>query len=415
MAAALIGIVLLVVVHQLHAPPISVGRALPPGKVRPQLVNAGFYAMLLAPDGSLWAWGGLLNQGAPASLSLKDSFSRIPHRVGSDSNWTQLACCGNGQVALKNDGSLWIWGFKQPGPNPTRIGTDTNWSQICTDLLNGPILCLKTDGSLWTWDPADHSMLASPANTNSPPVPRMIGTDRDWRMIGAGGKTDFALKSNGTLWEWETEGVGSNPLTPRQVVPETNWQAISANASIFVALKTDGTIWTTSSNLATVAPALVPDLTRELTQIGPDTDWAEVCAGGYAFYARKKDGSWWACGWRRDGPSGLPAKIKAVASPQRLPFDFDAWAVSGAIYQTAMLGKDGKLWTWGWRLGIPQSRGARKKFESFVAPAVKRFPSLGFLNQSDVDHTPRLVWELPAEVRRSLGSEPKSATKNFTN
>jgi hypothetical protein len=31
-------------------------------------------------------------------------------------------------------------------------------------------------------------------------------------MIATGGKTNFALKSNGTLWEWETKGSGSETL-----------------------------------------------------------------------------------------------------------------------------------------------------------------------------------------------------------
>jgi alpha-tubulin suppressor-like RCC1 family protein len=413
-AAALIGIVLLVGVSQYHPPGIWMGKPLPAGKVRPQLVNAGFYDMLLAPDGSLWAWGGLLGQGVPAGLSPTDSFSRIPHRVGSDSNWRQLACCQFRQVALKDDGSLWTWGFKQTSPNPTRIGTETNWSQICADY--GRILCLKTDGSLWTWDPFEHFNFASSADNNGSPVPRMVGTDRDWRMIATGGKNNFALKNNGTLWEWEAEGGGSNPSTPRQVMPDTKWQAISASPSVFLALKTDGAIWTTSRDLTNVASALIPDPNQELTQIGPDTDWIEVHAGRGCFYARKKDGSWWASGWNVDAQLGWPTRqIRVASSPQRLPFDFDAWAISEPIGHTIMLGKDGKLWSWGVCLGNPKPSPMRRKFEHFVAPAVQRFPRLRFLTLQLVDPTPRMLWELPAEVRRSLGSEAKSAPNNFTN
>jgi alpha-tubulin suppressor-like RCC1 family protein len=415
-AAELIGIVLLVVLHQVHAPPISVGRSLPPGKVRPQLVNSFWYATLLAPDGSLWAWGGLPGFGLPESLSQKDSIWRIPHRLGSDSDWRQVACCQNGPVALKNDGSLWIWGFRQSGPNPTRIGTETNWSQICADW-NGHNLWLKTDGSLWTWDSGDSS-----ANANSPPVPKMVSADRDWRMIATGEKLkdvnarNFAIKSTGTLWEWDAEGAASNHLTPRQVMPDTKWQAISASPTVFLALKTDGTIWTTSRDLTNVASALVPDPNQELTQIGPDTDWTEVYAGKVSFYARKKDGSWWVSGWNREGQLGLPENTGDVASPQRLPFDFDPWAFSGSAGFPNMLGKDGKLWTWGYRLGRPGRSAARGKFDSLLAPAVKRFPSLGFLIGSDllIDQTPHLLWKLPPEVRRSLGTGPNSGTNHLT-
>jgi hypothetical protein len=410
-AAGLIGIVLLVVLHQLHAPPISVGRGLPQGKVRPQLVDNLWYATLLAPDGSLWAWGGLGILRLPESLSQKESIWSNPHRLGSDSDWRQVASCPNGPAALKNDGSLWIWGFKQSGTNPTRIGTETNWSQICPDW-NGHNLWMKTDGSLWTWDSEDSS-----ANANSPSVPKMVGTDRDWRMIATGNKLNYAIKSNGTLWEWEKEGAASNQLTPRQVMPDTKWQAISASPTVFLALKTDGTIWTTSRDLTNVASALVPDPNQELAQIGPDRDWAEVYAGRVSFYARKKDGSWWVCGSNLDGQLGLATKITAVASPQRLPFEFDPWAFSGRAGFPNMLGKDGKLWTWGYRLGFPGRSAAREKFDSLLAPAVKRFPSLGFLIGSDLllDRTPHLLWELPPEVRRSLGNEPKSSTNNFTN
>ena len=82
-----------------------------------------------------------------------------------------------------------------------------------------------------------------------------------------------------------------------------------------------------------------------------------------------------------------------------------------------MLGKDGKLWNWGLRLGVGKPSRLRQKFEAFVRPAVKRFPSLGFLIKSDIDHidqTPHLLWELPAEVRRSLGTGPKNTTNNLT-
>jgi len=79
-----------------------------------------------------------------------------------------------------------------------------------------------------------------------------------------------------------------------------------------------------------------------------------------------------------------------------------------------LLGKDGKLWTWGRRLGVEKPSAARKKFEDLIAPAVKRFPSLDFLIKSDIDQTSRLLLELPPEVRRSLGSAPNGVTNHLT-
>jgi alpha-tubulin suppressor-like RCC1 family protein len=403
--------VLLAGMHRRHPPGIWTGQLLPPGKVRPQLVGTWPYAMLLAPDGSLWAWGGSEQSPLPPSLSPRDTMLQIPRRIGSDANWTQVACCQDYQVALKNDGSLWTWGFNQSGPIPTRIGTENDWSQICAG--GGHNLTLKKDGSLWTWDENERIKLGDGTITNRP-VPIMVGTNRDWRMIAAGFRDSFALKRDGTLWEWGTQGAASNDVAPRQISPDTNWQSISADPFGLLALKTDGTLWINSSNTALVASAFVPDHSRYFTQIGPDADWAEVYAGLNSFYARKKDGGWWVCGLSRFGQLGLGTNFMRVTSLQRLPFDFDPWAFAPGIGSTLLLGKDGKLWTWGLRLGACQPGAARQKFEAFISPLVKRFPSLHILIKSNIDQTPRLLWELPPEVRRALGTGPNGATNNLT-
>jgi hypothetical protein len=43
-----------------------------------------------------------------------------------------------------------------------------------------------------------------------------------------------------------------------------------------------------------------------------------------------------------------------------------------------------------------------------------RFPALHFLIKSNIDQTPHLLWELPPEVRRSLGTGPNSVTNHLT-
>jgi len=158
----------------------------------------------------------------------------------------------------------------------------------------------------------------------------------------------------------------------------------------------------------------VSDPRTDITLVGQDRDWAEVYAGYDSFCARKKNGTWWVCGLNYGGLLGFNPNVAELASPQRLPFDFEPWAFAPGISNSLMLGKDGKLWTWGKRLGAGKPSAARQKFEAFMAPAVKRFPSLGFLIKSDIDYAPHLLWELPPEVRRSLGTRPDSATNNLT-
>jgi alpha-tubulin suppressor-like RCC1 family protein len=77
----------------------------------------------------------------------------------SDTNW--LAVAGNGEkfVTLKDDGSLWLWDFRQPywrrdetyllAVKPTRLGTHSDWLAIAD--TSGGIISLAADGSLWFW------------------------------------------------------------------------------------------------------------------------------------------------------------------------------------------------------------------------------------------------------------------------
>ena len=390
-------IVLLAVKYWPQPKGIWVGKALPSGRVAPQLavISGVGQAWLLAPDGSLWGWG----QSSPqCSFSL----STTPRQFGSDRHWLKLTASRTQALALKGDGSLWGWGLPMQltigdYSTPTRIGTCTNWVQAAAGVRE--CLALKNDGSLWAWGYNDMGALGD-GTANLLMNPTRIGSDHDWQTIAASQETSFAVKTSGTLWAWGYID-GRVETAPRQLDSGTNWVMIAAAEFELMALKSDGTIWRKAIN------SRHPEA---ITQIGSDHNWKAVAVRWPSYFAAKQDGSWWVC--------RMIDSTNAV-SPERLPSYFAAWSdvppespTGNKLFpQTALvLTEDGGLWTWGSRIGTGITR---RTIGYFLSPVARHWTSLGNTLSAKVDTTPYRLWELPAEVRRSLGATPPLAAHDL--
>jgi len=131
-----------------------VSSPMPRGKVQPQLISIDDQAILLAPDGSLWAWGG--RQFGLRGILNKPTVTVRPKRIGNDSDWNRIAANWSSTLAIKSDGSLWRWGFNHfPRTEhisyPTRIGSDNDWSDVSVGA--GHCLALKKGGTLLVMGP----------------------------------------------------------------------------------------------------------------------------------------------------------------------------------------------------------------------------------------------------------------------
>jgi alpha-tubulin suppressor-like RCC1 family protein len=400
--SAVAALVLILAIGLRQPPKFDMGHPLPAGKVAPQLVCNGDAAVLLSPDGSLWAWGGARDGLTNFLHDVK--LSKTPRRIGRDSDWVQVAAGANHALAIKRDGSLWGWGrndWEQLGKTfpigrytvPNRIGDDTNWLRVGVGFSHS--LALKTDGSLWSWGLDGEGQLGNGSIHNSP-LPARVGADSDWAAIAAGSFSSIALKKNGALWFWGSQVNFTNSLAPMEPLPGTTWSAISAQGLSFMALKSDGTIW--------LAPSATSGFPPGFHQLGNDRNWKSICAGEFSCFARKRDGSWWGCG-NNGGQIGLDSEDRIVAQPRRLPENFEPWAFALGGFTTVILGPDGRLWTRGERLGAPTPSSARENLDTWLWPLVRPLPGLQFLLATEIDWRPHLVFELPIDVRRSLKAQ----------
>src|ERR1035437_10312399 len=109
-AASLLGAVIAPIVTM--SPPGSfsrVGLRLPVGKGTPAISLGERHGLILASDGSLWAWGSDFAGWPVLGLGNVPSQTRL-RRVGNDANWISISAGGVHNLAIRVDGTLWAWG-----------------------------------------------------------------------------------------------------------------------------------------------------------------------------------------------------------------------------------------------------------------------------------------------------------------
>ncbi len=350
-------------------------------------VSAGSaFTAAVRADGTLWTWG---YDQRVAQLGIN---ALRPEQVGRDTNWSAVSGGGDQiaalSAALKTDGTLWTWGWRQrwdldryPGDRPItskapmQVGRDTDWAAV--SVGGAHFVALKTDGTLWTWGANRHGQLGD-GTTTPRNVPVQVGRDTDWTNVSAGASHTVALKRDGVLWAWGWNlygqlgiGTGGDPKafashtsipptyadehTPVQVGKDRDWVAVSAGSGRTAAIKSDGTLWVWGMH-GIVATGVDRVQVRPL-RVGQDTDWAVISLGNNHAVAVKTDGTLWAWGVNDFGKLGIgidpvPGRPNTTGTgwPMQVGRDRDWATVSVGSNHTAALKADGTLWTWGWNL-----------------------------------------------------------------
>jgi alpha-tubulin suppressor-like RCC1 family protein len=176
----------------------------------------------------------------------------IPIQIGTQTNW--LKVIAERTMAIKTDGTLWVWGdnlFGQVGNNtftnnvttPTQVGTDTDWNSMSAGFEH--VATIKNNGTLWVWGSGGRIGNNSLLNTS---LPTQVGSDTDWSTVCRfvnhyGTKNLMVVYGLGIDLGQLGLGSGSSNRTMPVQVGGTDWQKISTKSSHTTAIKSDGTLW----------------------------------------------------------------------------------------------------------------------------------------------------------------------------
>jgi alpha-tubulin suppressor-like RCC1 family protein len=234
---------------------------------------------------------------------------------------------------------------------PVNVTGLTGVTQVSAGTLHS--LALRSDGTVWAWGNNFFGQLGNGTTTSSSGLTPVQATGLTGVIqVSAGGAHSLALRSDGTVWEWGTDGIIDN-YVPVQVPGLTGITKISAGAWFSLALRSDGTVWAWGMNTdgelgnGTTVSTEVPVQVTGLSQV------TGISAGDDASLATRTRGitaltSVWAWGGNSMGQLGdgtvtnhlTPEQVTGINTP------FVA-GISAGFQFAVVLGTDGSSWGWG--------------------------------------------------------------------
>jgi alpha-tubulin suppressor-like RCC1 family protein len=369
-----------------ESPKFTVGPQRIVPKTTPSFGIGKEFAVMVAPDGSLWAWGDITGDGGPG----RDiRLGPVPKQISRETDWKQVAAGWFGLLALKQDGSLWGLGSNTEGllgidgvtnsiPKLTRVGTESDWKEIKTGLSHG--MALKKDGSLWAWGQNSYGQVGVGFLSAREPITR-VGFETNWMAISAGAFQSFALHKDGSIWTWGLDFVTTrNNTLPIKIGTETNWASISPGDYHLIATDTSGGHWIIGGNAQIIEPAAAPNPTTNWVRMTVVTNCVQVYSGQDCILAKQTDGTWSA------------PELLSGPWPRQIPANFEPLAAHLQGRTALFLMPDGRLWAIGRKIpGRPQITPLMK-IRNTLAQIFQ--PGAAVMSGSDEEYRePFLLWE----------------------
>jgi uncharacterized repeat protein (TIGR01451 family) len=271
-------------------------------------------------------------------------------------------------------------------------------------------VALKSDGTVWVWGLYDSLLLGGALQ--APGTPSQVGGLSGIVAVAAGGSHGLAVRSDGTVWAWGSNGNGElgdgtmanrNPAV--QVSGLSGVVAVAAGSAHSLALKSDGSVWAWGNNAFGQLGDASLTLRSTAVSVSGGGGMVAVAAGASFSLASKADGSGWSWGDNRAGQLGDGTVVSRNA-PAPVDGVSNIAALAGGLNHGVAMRADGTVVTWGENSAGQLGNGTTASAWSPISVAPFGSPDL-VLEKS---HSGEFAAGLPGTYTLTVKNVGKSAT-----
>jgi alpha-tubulin suppressor-like RCC1 family protein len=356
--------------------PVSV-TGLGSGSGTAKIYGGGTHSVALKSDGTALAWGA--NTNGQLGQGVFDGTPPLPVDVLTGITAVSTGANGSHTLARKSDGTIRSWGLNntgQLGDGTTTVRTAP--VQVTGALVSSGIvavaaggahsLALKSDGAVVAWGSNTNGQVGDGTTTmkTAPVQVSTLGSGSTVSAIAAGNAHSLALKSDGTIWGWGSNGNGQlgNGSTATQVTSPvqvsstslgTTVVAIAAGSSHSLALRSDGAVFAWGLNTngqlgdGTSTQRTSPVQVRDAVGTAFLTGIVAIAAGNSHSLALKSDGTVFAWGLNTSGQIG-----DGSTTQRNLPTAVDTLGtgsgvvrIAGGAFHSLAMKSNGAVLAWG--------------------------------------------------------------------
>lgn len=237
----------------------------------------GSSLLAVGEDGTVWGWGGnnwgqLGNdaEGIGGGTGGRQFIYVVTPLKSSITDVKTINVMDAGAVAIKNDGTVWIWGINEPIVKVGNIFIYGNYNltpntvpshvEVLDGAVNvypystGSMIALLSNGTVWSLYSTNYFGQRGDGSemgnfyVNMEPVPAKITDVID--IVTKGGMSTLVLKSDSTVWAWGDnylgllgDGTEENRNAPVQVKNLSDIRQIDTDGGHALALDRDGNLW----------------------------------------------------------------------------------------------------------------------------------------------------------------------------